>query len=280
VEGLVNIVGTGGGRVSTFNISTAAAFVASAAGAKVLKGGSTAYSSQCGCLDVIDALGIPMAASESQLTDMVGEFGLGFIPVSHYGPLLKKLFVKALPIPFRDLAGFVNLIGPLLCPYQVSGQLIGVGQLEHLEVFNEAFSQRKPQKTLLVHAECGMDEFCSIGINYCHLICDDNQKFSLSSRDFGFGSGDLANLAGGTVPENAKILREVLSGQRQDEARDTVVLNSAALLFLAGITSSIEEGSRLALLMIDDGQAIRQLDRMIEWGSKLNTKPRFDMAVN
>ena len=278
-EGAVNIVGTGGGSISTFNISTAAAFVASAAGAKVLKSGSAAYSSQCGSLDVLDALAVPMPTSESQLTDMVGKFGLGFIPASHYGLLLKQLIVKALPLPFRDIAGFVNTIGPLLCPYQVSGQLIGVGRLEHMEVFSEVFARRKPPKTLLVHADCGMDEFCSIGVNYSRLISEDMQRFSISSRDFGFGGGSLANLSGGTIPENAKILREVLAGQRHGEPRDTVVLNSAALLFLAGVALSIEDGIRLAALTIDDGKAIRQLDRIVEWGSRLASNKRPVAAV-
>ena len=269
-EGSVNIVGTGGGRISTFNISTAAAFVASAAGAKVLKSGSAAYSSQCGSLDVLEALGVPMPASESQLADMVRQFGLGFIPASHYGLLLKQLLVKALPLNFRDIAGFVNTIGPLLCPYQVSGQLMGVGRLEHLDVFSKVLAIHKPPKTLLVHADCGMDELCSIGVNYCHLINEERQRLSLSSRNFGFEGDSLANLAGGTVPENVKILQDVLRGQRHGEARDTVVLNSAAVLFLAGVVSCIEDGVSLAASTIDNGKAIQKLDEIVDWGNKLD----------
>ncbi len=270
-EGAVNIVGTGGG-ISTFNISTAVAFVASAAGAKVLKSGSAAYTSQCGSLDVLDALGVPMPNSESQLADMVGEFGLGFVPATHYGVLLRQLIVKVLPLAFRDMAGFVNTIGPLLCPYEVSGQLIGVGRFEHLDVFTDVLTQRSSPKTLLVRADCGMDEFCSIGVNHCRLISEGVQRFSLSSRNLGFGGGSLENLAGGTVQQNVRILREVLSGQRQGEARDTVVLNSAALLFVAGVVASIEDGIELAATAIDDGKAIQQLERVVEWGHKLRAK--------
>jgi anthranilate phosphoribosyltransferase len=281
-EGSVNIVGTGGGSVSTFNISTAAAFVASAAGAKVLKSGSMAYSSQCGSLDVLSALGVPMQLSESQLSDMIGEFGLGFIPASHYSPLLKQLVIKALPIPFRDIAGFINLIGPLLCPYHVSGQLIGIGHLDHFDVFRYVLTQSigVSQKTLLVHAESGMDELCSIGKNLCHLISADNQRFTLSSTDLGFRGDHLVNLAGGSVSENVTILRDVLSGGRRDEARDTVILNSAALLFLAGISSSIHDGIQLAGLTIDKGNAISQLERVVEWGSQLDGISCLDKAVD
>jgi anthranilate phosphoribosyltransferase len=278
-EGAVNIVGTGGGGISTFNISTAAAFVASAAGAKVLKSGTSAYSSQCGSLDVLDALGVPLPTYESQLVEMVDKFGLGFIPTSHYGLLLKHLIVKALPLSFRDIAGFINTIGPLLCPYEVSAQLMGVGYLEHMEVFCKVFAKHKPTKTLLVHADCGMDEFCSIGLNSCRLIGEDSQRFSVSSRSFGFGSGLLADLAGGTINENAQILREVLSGQRQGVDRDTVVLNSAAVLFLSGVSPSIEDGVRLSALTIDEGKAIQQLDRIVEWGSWMDFNKRSFAAL-
>ncbi|MGH8549259.1 MAG: anthranilate phosphoribosyltransferase [Methylococcales bacterium] len=272
-EGAVNIVGTGGG-IPTFNISTAVAFVASAAGAKVLKSGSAAYSSQCGSLDVLDALSVPMPASESELADMIGELGIGFVPASHYGPLLKQLIAKALPLPFRDIAGFVNTIGPLLCPYRVSAQLIGVGRLEHLEVFSEVLARSKPPKTLLVHAHCGLDEFCSIGVNYCRLIGEEVQRFSLYSRNLGFGGGSLANLAGGSVRENAEILHDVLSGKRKGEARDTVILNSAALLFLAGVAPSIEDGIQLAAITINNGKAIRQLERVVAWGTRSGSLKR------
>jgi anthranilate phosphoribosyltransferase len=239
-----------------------------------------AYSSQCGSLDVLSALGVPMQLSESQLSDMIGKFGLGFIPASHYSPLLKQLVIKALPIPFRDIAGFINLIGPLLCPYQVSGQLIGIGHLDHFDVFSDVLTQSILQKTLLVHAQSGMDELCSIGENLCHLISADIQRFTLSSTDLGFRRDHLVNLAGGSVSENVTILRDVLSGRRRDEARDTVILNSAALLFLAGISSSIQDGIRLAGLTIDKGNAISQLEHVVEWGSQLDGISCLDKAVD
>lgn len=263
-EGAVNIVGTGGG-ISTFNISTAAALVASAAGAKVLKSGSAAYSSRCGSLDVLGALGIPMPASESELAEMMGRFGLAFIPPSHYGPLLKQLIIQTLPLSFRDIAGFINVIGPLLCPYRASGQLIGIGRIEHMEIFSEVLIKRAVPKTLLVHADCGMDEFCSFDENHCCRVGKDVQRFTISRNTFGFPQGELAKLAGGSPGKNALILRELLSGKLRGEARDTVLLNSAALLFLANVAKGMEEAIALAELAIDDGRATRQLDRLVAW---------------
>lgn len=279
-EGAVNVVGTGGGSIGTFNISTAAAFVASAAGAKVLKSGSAAYSSQCGSLDVLQALGVPMPESEAQMAEMVGEFNLGLIPPSHYGPLLKQLFIKALPIAFRDIAGFVNTIGPLLCPYQVSGRLVGVGQPQYLDVFSTFYAQHQQQNTLLVYADCGMDEFCSIGINHYRLVDAGIQRWELSTRKLGFGHGELGELAGGAPLENAAILRSILSNQRLGEARNTVVLNSAALLFLANKAASIEAGIQLAETAITEGAALNQLNRLVDWGSRLKSKNNVAMAVN
>ena len=277
-EHAVNIVGTGGG-ISTFNISTAVAFVASAAGAKVLKSGSAAYNSQCGSLDVLDGLGVMMPDSETMLAEMLDQLGIGFVPAAYYGELLRRLAIHILPLQFRDIAGFVNIVGPLLCPYRVAGQLIGVGRFEYLDIFTDVLSQRGAAKTLLVHADCAMDEFSSLGVNHCRLIDDGIQRFSLSSRNLGFGRGCVEKLAGGDVKQNCMLLRQVLTGQRRDEARDTVVLNSAALLFIAGIVRSIEAGIELAAQTIDDGKAVAQLQRVLEWSARRRTQRVADSAA-
>ncbi len=270
-ESAVNIVGTGGG-IKTFNISTAAAIVASAAGAKILKSGSTSFNSQCGSLDVLRALQVPLVNSEAELSDMIQELGIGFIPSSHYSKLLQRLAAMVVPLAFRDVAGFVNKVGPLLCPYQVSAQVIGVSQYEYLSMFSDAVSQLKLSKTLLVQAEIGMDEFSSIGSNHCRLIDGEIKSFTwpdvavnLSDKNT---SKNIKQLAGGDIPVNTAILREVLSGKRKDAARETVILNSGALLYMAGISSSIESGVQLAGDVIDQGQAIYHLDKIIAWGQK------------
>ncbi|MGH8625744.1 MAG: AMP-binding protein [Gammaproteobacteria bacterium] len=253
---------------ATFNVSTAVAFVASAAGAKVLKSGSAAYNSSCGSLDVLRALEIPMPEDEAMLADMVCEFGIGFIPASRYTVLLRRMAAIVLPLAFRDVAGFVNTVGPLLCPYQVSVQMIGVSRFEHLDVFSDAVIRLACAKTLLVQAEIGMDELCSIGDNHCRLIDGGVQSFTLSAERLGFSGGAASQLAGGDVTLNAVILREILTGRRKGAARDTVVLNSGALLFVAGITPSIEAGIQRCAEAIDDGKAFGQLERLIEWGRK------------
>lgn len=266
-EGAVNIVGTGGG-IATFNVSTAAALVASAAGAKVLKSGSAAYNSKCGSLDVLRALEVPMPEDEAMLADMVCEFGIGFIPASRYTVLLRRIATMVLPVAFRDVAGFVNTVGPLLCPYQVSAQMIGVSRPEYLDIFSDVVMQLPCGKTLLVQAEIGMDELCSIGDNHLRLINGGVQSFTLSAGRMGFSGGAASQLAGGDVTLNAAILREILAGRRKGAARDTVVLNSGALLFVAGITPSIAAGIQRCAEAINDGKALGQLERLIEWERK------------
>lgn len=263
----VNIVGTGGG-LSTFNISTAAAFVAAAAGARVLKSGSAAYSSQCGSLEVLRALKVPVPANAAMLAAMVGELGIGFIPASHYAPLLRRMAASILPLEWRDVAGFVNTVGPLLCPYRVAAQVIGVSRLEYLDVFTDAMTRLALPKTLLVHAHSGMDELSSIAANHARLIDGGVRSLSLSAEHLGFAPGAGSDLAGGDVAENAAILRAVLAGRRKGAARDTVVLNSGALVFVAGVTPSFEMGIQRSSDAIDDGRALAQLERVVAWGRK------------
>ncbi|HFD13457.1 MAG TPA: anthranilate phosphoribosyltransferase [Crenotrichaceae bacterium] len=266
-QGAVNIVGTGGG-ISTFNVSTAAAIVASAAGAKILKSGSTAYNSQCGSLDVLKALQVPLVKTEAELSEMIQELGIGFVPSTHYSKVLQRLAAMVAPLAFRDIAGFVNKVGPLLCPYQASAQVMGVSQRDDLILFSSAVEQLNCTKTLLVQAEIGMDEFSSIGINHCRLIDRQTKSFSLPGPSGKCNEVSIAELAGGSIPENTAILRNILSASRKGVARETVILNSAALLYMAGITSSIESGIQRAADAIDQGKAINQLQRIIDWGNK------------
>ncbi len=120
----INIVGTGGG-IATFNISTTSAFIASAAGAKVLKSGSYRYNSQSGSLDVLTALGLNIHLNLQALEKMLAETGIGFINPNMYSPLLRRLAIAILPLELKDIGGFINTIGPLICPVHVKGQIRG-----------------------------------------------------------------------------------------------------------------------------------------------------------
>jgi anthranilate phosphoribosyltransferase len=270
-EGAVNIVGTGGG-VSTFNVSTAAALVASAAGARVCKSGSRAYRSRCGSQDVLGALGVPQPMDQAGLAQMLREVGIAFVSEAHHSPLLRRMVLMLGPRTFREVGGFVNVTGPLLCPFQVSGQVVGVSRVEQLEVFRDVIERLGGPRTLLVHGEVGLDELSSLSRNRCVLIDGGaSRSFTVCPGDLGLTPGGLEDLAGGDSEENAVRLRAVIGGDERGAARDTVLLNAAALLLVAGRAASLMEGLAQAVRAVDEGQARRTLDRAVAWRRETTT---------
>ena len=264
-QSAVNIVGTGGG-FATFNISTTAAFVASAAGARVLKSGSGAYSSRCGSWDVLRALEIPCIDDPVTLSTALEELGIAFIGPRSYPRLITRLAIKVAPLELRDCGAFVNRVGALLFPYQVAAQLTGVGAEEQIESFSEVL-QQSPGRHLLVHASLGIDELCSLGENQLCWIDGgrvDRQLYRPSSSRPASPS-DLERLRGGDPSENALILSEVLEGRRDGPALETVLLNAGAMLALAGLSRTLSGGAEMARGAIQDGRAASQLERVRAW---------------
>jgi len=261
VRGAVNIVGTGGGR-STFNISTAAALVAAAAGATVVKSGSRAYTSESGSIDVLRALNIPLPGHSDELAMMVRETGIGFASEAHGSPLLRRLAASIHPLPWRDVAGFVNTIGPLLSPYAVTGQVIGVARSEHFEVMSAAAHRLGARRTWLVHCSLGLDELCSFAPNRAEWIDADAAPHR---GGWPSGAGELRELEGGDAARNAEIVTGILHGRLRGAARDTVVLNAAALLIVAGTAATIPGGMSQAADAIDSGAARARLERITRW---------------
>jgi anthranilate phosphoribosyltransferase len=263
-ERAVNIVGTGGGR-TTFNISTAAAIVASAAGALVLKSGSRARAGASGSMDVLRELGILMPSNAGELAAMIGELGIGFVPEGHSPSVLQRLVLKVHPLPWRDVGLFVNTIGPLLCPYETAGQVIGVARRDQFDAFAGAIPTLERQPTLLVRSEAGLDELCSISGNRAAWVHRGLELVDVPMERLGFATGDLRDLAGGDAVCNAAIVRSILSGKTAGPARDTVALNAGATLLVAGVVSTIAEGVARAVEAIDDGAAMATLERAACW---------------
>ena len=268
----VNIVGTGGG-IETFNISTTAAFVASAAGAVVLKSGSYSYNSRSGSLDVLSALGISPTRDPHALEDMLDAIGLAFVSPDSYAPLLKRMAISILPLPFKQIGKFINTIGPMLCPYITTGQVTGVARKEHLSVLAGAMCRLERTNSVVVHAEIGMDEFSSIGNNHYIVVGKDGdmRHHACSGTGLGFQNAELKALEGGSPQTNARLLNEILCGELSGAARDTVLLNSAAMLHVAGVVSSFESGIELAKDALKSGLAKEKL-RLVSNFSALTSK--------
>lgn len=266
-ESAVNIVGTGGG-LPTFNISTAAAFVAAACGVPVLKTGSHAYSSRCGALDVLAHLGVLWHASRDDLSESLNEFGVAFVPQTHYSPRVRALVARLAPLSVRTAGRLLNLIGPLLCPYRVAAQVTGVAEAAMLEPYAEAVRANSGTPMWIVHALCGMDELCSLSENRIVALSGAPQMSGVVPAELGCVQDAGAHaeawpLAGAANPKGAAAMIEsVLAGHGHSVQAQTVALNAAAAIHVAGARDSFAEAYRLALDALADGAPAAILQRL------------------
>ncbi|QCT20307.1 anthranilate phosphoribosyltransferase [Jejubacter calystegiae] len=259
VQDAVNIVGTGGG-METFNISTTAAFVAAAAGVRVLKSGSRAYSSRVGAQDVLERLGIRVPADDEVLIRMLEELGIGFVPGARYPALCRRLVQACQPLSFRLIGQIVNRLGPLLCPYELKGQVIGTANPELLRVLACAAQELALDNLLFTHATVGADEMLPFGLNLCWWVRQRHGASQWHELVDGVGkeyrSGDISRIRGGNVTENAERLQCILAGKDCDEALDAVAWNAAAALLIARRVDKLQDGMRLARGILDSGKAL------------------------
>ncbi|PPK68416.1 hypothetical protein V5P93_004476 [Actinokineospora auranticolor] len=235
--GTVNIVGTGGGP-PTFNISTAAAFVAAATGVRVIKTGSRAYTSRFGSFDLLDRLGVPPARSHAELAASLDGFGIGFAGFFVYPPEIAALAKEILPLDLRAVGRFVNTVGPFLPEIEVPAQLTGVSRAEDLT----ALAALAERRTWLCHNDLGADELLAFAANTVHCAHPDpldEAPLSLPAD----GPGDVDDLAAHT--EAVAYFRAVLLGRAPSAAVRTVCLNAAALGVLSG-TFPDWDGARAA----------------------------------
>lgn len=256
----VNIVGTGGGA-STFNISTTASFVAAAAGAKVLKSGSSAYSGAVGSADILSALGLGRAMPMPVLDAMLSETGIAFAPASAYAPICRRLAIAAQPLPFKVIGRFVNGLGPLICPFAVKASVVGTATPEAFGLIRRV-AARTGRHLLAVHSELGVDELLSIGGNrlaWSDAAADANAGDTFDPASIGFAPGPLVLLQGGTLEQNLAMLQDVLRGTAPRAALETVALNAGAVLYAAGLAVDLAAGALRALDCLNSGAALAKL---------------------
>lgn len=248
--GAINIVGTGGGQ-PTFNISTTAAFVAAAAGARVLKSGSSAYSSNVGSGDILSALGLGNPMPHERLDEMLETVGIAFAPASAYAPICRRLAIAAQPLTFKVIGRFVNSLGPLICPFAVGGAVIGASDPAMFSIMRNV-AGRSGQRVLCVHSELGVDELLSIGTNLIGWS-GMSRETRLSMAEHGFEQGSIMLMRGGNLEHNVETLTDILKGKGRLIARQTVALNAGAVLHAAGRASDIVSGTAMALDCMESG---------------------------
>ena len=259
-DGVLEIVGTGGDKSGSFNISTTSGFVCAAGGCKVAKHGNRAATSKSGAADVLEALGANICMEPKRCAELLCSVGFCFLFAQHYhkamkyvGPVRKELSV---PTVF-------NILGPLTNPAHADHQILGVYDESLVEPLAHALHGLGVKKGMAVYGLDRMDEIsASAPTKICEFDGDTFKTYVIEPEQFGLQRGAKSDIVGGTPAENAAITRSVLSGEKGTR-RTAVVLNAGAGLYVAGKASTLEGGVRLAEELIDSGKAIQTLDAFI-----------------
>jgi anthranilate phosphoribosyltransferase len=260
-EGVVDTCGTGGDAKGTINISTAAAFVARGAGVVVAKHGNRAATSRAGSADVLEALGAEIELGPEQVSRCIKEAGVGFMFARTHHPAMKFVAPVRAELPFRTI---FNLLGPLTNPAGARRQLVGVFGGAYVRPVAEALRSLGAEKALVVHGTDGMDEITVTDKTLVAEVGDAGiEEYEISPGDFGLGLHAPDGLLGGDAHLNARILRDVLSGEETGAARDVVLLNAGAAIYVSGEAKTIEEGVRLAEESIGSGAALGALEDFV-----------------
>ena len=255
----IDVVGTGGDGSHSINVSTMAALVAAGAGALVCKHGNRSASSSCGTADVLEQLGVNIAADAATVARCVAEAGIGFC----FAPTFHPAFRFAGP-PRREIGipTAFNLLGPMANPGRVHRQLIGVADPNRAELVLSTLKQRGAEHVWVVHGN-GLDELTTTGASTVHeLRAGTVRTFTIDATDLGIAPVTNEDLTGGGPEENAHVVERVLSGEAGPH-RDIVVLNAGAALVVAGRVDDIAAGIEMAARSIDDGSASAALSALI-----------------
>lgn len=260
-EGVVDTCGTGGDAKGTINVSTAAAFVARGTGVTIAKHGNRAATSQAGSADVLEALGAEIELEPDQVGECIKESGIGFMFARTHHPAMRFVAPIRAELPFRTV---FNLLGPLTNPAGARRQLVGVFGGAYVRPVAEALRDLGAEKALVVHGTDGMDE---ITVTDRTLVVEvengDIEEYEVSPEDFGLARHHPDGLLGGDAHLNARILRDILSGAESGAARDVVLLNAGATIYVSGTAKTVEQGVRLAEESIGSGAAISALEDFV-----------------
>jgi len=257
----IDTAGTGSSCAKTFNVSTAAAFVIAGAGLPVAKHGNRAASSRCGSADVLTALGVNVSASPETSEKCLNEIGLCFM----FAPLYHTATARVAAIR-RELGvqTTFNLLGPLTNPARAPRQIIGVWHRDLVEPMARVLAALGTERAWVVHGNDGLDEVTIADSTFVAEARNGHaHAFEIVPESFGLKRASIQHLSGGDAQGNATIIREVLTGQRDDEARSLVIANAAAALHVGGSALDLHVGTQMANESIDSGRANQILDDLI-----------------
>ena len=260
-EGVVDTCGTGGDAKGTINISTAAAFVARGVGVTIAKHGNRAATSQAGSADVLEALGAEIGLEPREVGRCIEEVGIGFMFARSHHPAMRHVVPVRAELPFRTV---FNLLGPLTNPAGAERQLVGVFDGDYVRPVAEALKDLGAEKALVVHGADGLDEITETGPTLVAEVSDGSiTEYKISPEQFGFSRHDPGGLLGGDAHLNARVLKDVLSGEEECAARDVILLNAGAAVYVSGRAKTLEESVRLAGESIENGAATEALESFV-----------------
>jgi anthranilate phosphoribosyltransferase len=261
----LEIVGTGGDRSNSFNISTTSALVISAAGIPVAKHGNRAASSKSGSADVLESLGVDISIPPERSLHLLKTINLCFLFAQNYHISMKYVAPVRRELGIRTI---FNILGPLVNPAGANMELLGVYDPDYIEPMAKVLINLGVKSGMVVYGQDGLDEISlSSPTNVCEFRNGEFKSYTMEPEQFGFERCKKEELEGGTPAENAQITRKILSGAKGPK-RDAVLLNSAAAIHIARPELSIKEGINIAAGIIDSGKAMTQLEQFIELSQK------------
>lgn len=258
---VLEIVGTGGDEANTFNISTTAGIVVSAAGIPVAKHGNRSVSSMCGAADVLEALGVNISISPAESAMVLKEIGLCFMFAQTYHTAMRFVAPVRRELGIRTI---FNILGPLANPAGANFELMGVYDESLVEPLAQVLLKLGVKRAIVVHGQDGLDEISMTAPTTCCEIRDGKLKsYVLTPEEAGLARCTKEELVGGNPQENAAITRAILNGERGAK-RDAVVMNAAACIYMVRDGITLKEAAAIAEEIIDSGKAKAQLERFIE----------------
>lgn len=256
----VDTCGTGGSGAKTFNVSTAVAFVVAAAGVPVAKHGNVGVTTKAGSADVLGALGVKVDLAPARVNEIFDEIGVCFMFAPLHHAATKRVAMVRRELGVRTI---FNLLGPLTNPAGAPFQVAGVSNEAACEKVARALARLGTQRAWVVRGEDGLDEITLAGKTIIHAASPEGvDRFEIAPEDFGLRRASLEKLRGGSAEENAAIIRDVLEGKRADEARDLVLINAAATLYVAGAAQKFDAAVELAARVVETGEALAKLQAL------------------
>ena len=259
-DDVVDTCGTGGDGLKTFNISTCASFVAAGAGVRIAKHGGRSISSSSGSADVLESLGVNVSIDNIKMKELVDSIGIGFMFAPNFHPAMKHVAPIRKDLGIRTI---FNVLGPLANPANAKRQVIGVFNKPLTSIFSEVLKKLESKKVLVVHGHDGMDEISMSGKTYIsELDSGSVTNYEIHPNDFGFNVEDNKHLFAADVNASKEIILKILN--KEDlPAKNIVLLNSAAIIYVAGLTNNLNDAIELAVKSIQDGNALNKLKELV-----------------